>query len=139
MSFLRRHISAMLVSLLLVSNGYLFVPWTGLGILTGENPLAASQCCCAHPDSGMSCACCRPTGQKSPAGNNACSISSAPCSLPVVALSPNVLDPAVESRPLLDEYMDTAISKKFHLSKTNSLTGIRTFPFHPPQHSCSLS
>jgi hypothetical protein len=139
MSLFRRHASAMLATVLLFSNGYLFIPWMGVGALRSATAGTVSQCCCSHPDGDMSCPCCRARSSEHSKDRCGCSVSSAPCSMPVVALTSNVLDPAVETIIARGANVVAHAHQKFHIPIPYLLPGLQNLTFHPPQFSSSLS
>ena len=138
MNLFRRHASVTLVIVLLVSNGYLFIPWMGVGALRSAAG-TANQCCCSHPDGDMSCPCCRARSSEHSKDRCGCSVSSAPCSMPVVVLTPNVLDPAVETFIAQGTNVVAPAHQKFCTKIPHLLPGYQLLTFHPPQFSSSLS
>ncbi|HTR82333.1 MAG TPA: hypothetical protein VMM58_11945 [Bacteroidota bacterium] len=135
---MRQKASVMLVTVLLFSNGYIFVPWMGVGIFHEAQTKTMCQCCCAHAGD-MSCPCCRAAHLAAMQKNGTCSISSSPCSTPVVTLSPNVLDPAVEFFFVLSLSVEKTQPVQYSAKNPSLLAGTRNLPFHPPQSPFSLS
>ncbi|HTX17696.1 MAG TPA: hypothetical protein VMG34_03460 [Bacteroidota bacterium] len=131
MSFFRRQASAALVIFVLFSDGYVVVPWEGIGLFH-SNTAPTAQCCCAHQTDDGSCPCCNAKHRSRPASGE-CRLTASSCSAAVVTLVPNVLDPATPSPCMTGLRCASFLADRFHPMIHALLPGSESDLLHPPQ------
>ena len=134
---LRQIVSVALAFSMLSANGFYFAPL--LKKLQGGKESASMQtcCCCCNSGSGMSSSCCCASRHSGRNDRTTCSVTSAPCSVPSAALSPNVLDQWIEPQLGLNRAIMFTASEIFPSASESPLSGKSYSLFHPPQYSFS--
>ncbi len=134
---LRQIVSVALAFSILSANGLLITPLPKKPQNNEESASMQNCCCCCNVGGGMSSTCCCAPRHAHGADRTTCSVTSAPCSVPSVALSPNVLDQWIEPQLGLNRTMMFTASEKFPSSSESPLSGKSYSLFHPPQYSFS--
>ena len=139
MTIPRKYIGLILALVFLCVNGNVFSPLSAGKPGHRNGTSSAGQCCCADHHDDTSCPCCQEAGRSTSHEHNGCSFSAASCSSPVLAVSPNMLDPAIEMLFTLNTLIPLAEPKNNSTGILTLLSGIRSPLFHPPQPSLCLS
>ena len=131
---LRQFFSVTLVFSLLSANGLLFTPLLNANRQGGrESASMQNCCCCCNSGGGMASTCCCASHHAGSSDRTTCSVSSAPCTAPLAALSPNILDQWIDPGFGLNRVIVNARGERFPNGHESILFGITKSLFHPPQ------
>jgi hypothetical protein len=133
MNFIGKYVSMVLAVALFSANGFLTAVSLSKNHHQGAKKISMQMCSCCAGGDGMPCACC--CTQHQSRTFTSCEFSSAPCTNPVTAVSPNVLDPAVQTQFAQHNILFDVKPERFPSSVISLLSGIQNSLFHPPQSS----
>lgn len=135
----RKYIGVIMAISVLSANGFLFSPFAHHQPGDGSHIGMLQECSCGCSSHNvMPGKCCCADGRKT-SSNSSCSFSEAPCSSPVLALSPNILDQAIEVAEDVLAGVTPSLSQKYPTDESALLHARQSSLFHPPQIPLSFS
>ncbi|MDE3056434.1 MAG: hypothetical protein KGJ59_00570 [Bacteroidota bacterium] len=133
MNVIAKYFGVGLAVVLLSANGFFTAFAPDLRHHNSVKKASMQMCSCYSGDEAMTCSCCCAKHRSHTAACTSCEFSSAPCANPIAAVSPNVLDPAVQTQSKEQDILLGTRSEKFPVLAILLLSRTQDPLFHPPQ------